>query len=686
MTGTLTSSDLEKVAKMLADRFGIRVICGGAECKVVGDTIFLPTLPKVIENERLLTLIRYFLDHECGHLVGKTNMKLIGELEKSKGKAYALILDVLEDVRCDQIMSEFWAGCEVNLRLGSKELFERMEKSDDETKAHPVKQSLLAIYAKGKGLDYPTWVEQPIRDLAEKYGSEIETIPSWASKTSELVPLADRIMDDLNKMMDPNQQQQMAGDGEEGDGDGQSGQGTGQGSGKGGKSGGSGQSRSRQQGNSGTGSQSGGGDSGDADDADEQAESGGSGQDGDSDDADSSEGDGDGDGDSGALGESSDQHGTSCGGGKQHSLGNTGNLGAAPVPDQLAGTDYEQLKFNAGKECGEAVDEELRAMLQDNRGKMWRPARPELDVVIDFDEAVLDSKIRRACSYQSMSTGTFVDDFIQYGTDAGGPLRQRLAQLLQSEARTWWRGGQTRGTPDPRQLAALATGTNDRVMRKRKVHTAPNTACYMLVDGSGSMAGDEMYNAMLAATSFVQVLDLCGHASAVGVFQSIGCVDADLLKELGMDVDGEVYDKETGDYRDVAREYNLRTYSVELMRIKKWGESFHQVKRKLAAAAGLGGGGTPMGDAIIMAAKELLERPEPRKVMMVFTDGYPDSVEVTQEACKLCERGGIETVCIGIDSNYVQNLHHRHANITDIKSMGGATMDELTKALQAHGL
>ena len=141
-----------------------------------------------------------------------------------------------------------------------------------------------------------------------------------------------------------------------------------------------------------------------------------------------------------------------------------------------------------------------------------------------------------------------------------------------------------------------------------------------------------------------------------------------------------------GDLIYKAKKYGLRTYQVELMRVKKWTESFHQAKRKLAAAAGLGGGGTPMGDAILLATRELGDRQEPRKVMMVFTDGLPQSPAACQEACKLCERSGIEVVVIGIGGIPVSELHHRYANIADVKKMGQETMEQLTKALQAHGL
>ena len=56
---------LEKVGRVLSDRYGIRVVCEGQVCRTDGKTIRLPALPDDIPDE-LRDTIRGYLDHEIG--------------------------------------------------------------------------------------------------------------------------------------------------------------------------------------------------------------------------------------------------------------------------------------------------------------------------------------------------------------------------------------------------------------------------------------------------------------------------------------------------------------------------------------------------------------------------------------------------------------------------------------------
>jgi len=59
-------------------------------------------------------------------------------------------------------------------------------------------------------------------------------------------------------------------------------------------------------------------------------------------------------------------------------------------------------------------------------------------------------------------------------------------------------------------------------------------------------------------------------------------------------------------------------------------------------------GGTPMAGALWFAAADLLARPEPRRIVLVLTDGKPDVWSETQAILRLCEAAGVETVGVGI--------------------------------------
>jgi nitric oxide reductase activation protein len=63
--------------------------------------------------------------------------------------------------------------------------------------------------------------------------------------------------------------------------------------------------------------------------------------------------------------------------------------------------------------------------------------------------------------------------------------------------------------------------------------------------------------------------------------------------------------------------------------------------------------GTPMAEAIYCAAAHLLMRREPRRLLVVLTDGEPNDVEATQEIIEKCRSVGMEVYGVGIMDNRV---------------------------------
>lgn len=59
-------------------------------------------------------------------------------------------------------------------------------------------------------------------------------------------------------------------------------------------------------------------------------------------------------------------------------------------------------------------------------------------------------------------------------------------------------------------------------------------------------------------------------------------------------------------------------------------------------------GGTPLANALWRAGYELSQRPEPRRLLVVATDGEPDHVEAAQQIIRRCRAGGIEVIGLGI--------------------------------------
>ena len=104
-------SGMEKIARMLSEKWGVKVIFRANECKTDGKTVWLPVIPDDASGE-FLAAIQGFLDHEVGHIVYSqfTTLKKIGGRKK-----LFLLTDAIEDVRVEENMGAWWRGCQVNI-------------------------------------------------------------------------------------------------------------------------------------------------------------------------------------------------------------------------------------------------------------------------------------------------------------------------------------------------------------------------------------------------------------------------------------------------------------------------------------------------------------------------------------------------------------------------------------------
>ena len=92
-------------------------------------------------------------------------------------------------------------------------------------------------------------------------------------------------------------------------------------------------------------------------------------------------------------------------------------------------------------------------------------------------------------------------------------------------------------------------------------------------------------------------------------------------------------------------------------------------------------GGTPMGEAMYWAARQLSRRREPRKILMVMTDGTPSDPWEVEMAKAALERMGVEVFGVGIGADEVSKLFPKHCVIRSINELPSVMLDMLHKAL-----
>lgn len=95
-------------------------------------------------------------------------------------------------------------------------------------------------------------------------------------------------------------------------------------------------------------------------------------------------------------------------------------------------------------------------------------------------------------------------------------------------------------------------------------------------------------------------------------------------------------------------------------------------------------GGTPLTEGLVVAARELLARPESRKAMIVLTDGDPHNRPQAKLMIDYLARSGVEIYGIGIQSTSVEGLFPEYGVISDLGELSGVLIGLLKRKLLAH--
>lgn len=193
-------------------------------------------------------------------------------------------------------------------------------------------------------------------------------------------------------------------------------------------------------------------------------------------------------------------------------------------------------------------------------------------------------------------------------------LRTRLHGLLQAITRQPCIMGR-RGKLCPERLHGLAVH-NPRIFLKHGEKRQTFTAVHLLVDCSGSMSGSRMELASLACYAVALALEQCRGVNA-GVSAFPGS------------------DSHMG---------------VTVAPILRHGERVHH--RFSMSAVGY----TPLAEALWWVIQQMYPLKEERKIILILSDGSPDSVPAAIHALKQAKGLGFEVMGLGIQDNSMDTL------------------------------
>jgi hypothetical protein len=283
----------------------------------------------------------------------------------------------------------------------------------------------------------------------------------------------------------------------------------------------------------------------------------------------------------------------------------------------------------------------------------------------------------RQPGWRGLSKGTV--RMFRNAVEHAGIQATALRMALQSERKARWQGGKRAGLPDASTIGLLATDSrNTDVMRRLQITAGKNSAVYVLVDGSASMR--DRQRATITSntmTALCGLLDICKVPTKAVVYQNVVPWDS-----LGTPKLSDVYAR-LRDLRSNKQSsgisagcgqwlsYNEHAFDICVSTtIKEWNLPARLAYKELWYSRALAGGGTPTHLGLRMARKDISQRPETRKVILLLTDGSPAWPDQTDNEIDSCRLAGIEVVLLGIDLSFGQwNGRHRD-EVIDVPRTG----------------
>jgi Mg-chelatase subunit ChlD len=225
---------------------------------------------------------------------------------------------------------------------------------------------------------------------------------------------------------------------------------------------------------------------------------------------------------------------------------------------------------------------------------------------------------------------------------ATNALRQRTAGLLQSESFCRRLPAMSGRRLDAKRMYRARNG-DGRIFRRVEEGITTDTAIQVLVDRSGSTSGGVIEIAREACYAIgLAMQNVEGVTTAIAAFP--------------------------GEQED------------QLIRLSAFGERIERYAERFAALEA--GGGTPMAEAMLWGAAELLGQDKPRRLLLLVTDGAYQPQRCRRMLDAL-DAVGIEVLGIGINFD-VAHLFPLHRTIDSVDRLAQAMFDLLMEALRSR--
>lgn len=610
----------------------------GEEAGVRDNTVVLPSLPdNAVISDEDAKVLRGYVDHEASGHLALSNLPLMHEkmdgYEKEGRKFVSNMVNAMEDIRIEDRVMKTYPGARKNLRATSeavaRETVQRLDEFGISKVDDPAKFLPLAVTWKGRedysGAQNDELLRRVDGDVKEWLDSIDIEAVRNAKSTEEIIEMAEEVERQV-KVANETPPPPSSGKGKGEPTDEKGEPGDGDGEGEGERS-------------------------------EAEADGGGGSPEAGKPEEEKTEGKSEEEKDEG--GEASDPRG-----------GGHGADGKAPFS-----LGEEAFESPTMKDVVDKTAEKISASEDAYYGLS------DLDSFFDFERGWSNPKTRDySWEYQS-----YQDDVNEWVRNHGRPqyeryaetlagkvnlLRRALERALLAQKRVQWDGGYYEGKLDSRRMPSILSGKED-VFRDRSKAKFVNTAVSVVVDLSGSMSS--------------------GGKSSVATQCTIAIAEA--LERTGVAYEVVGFHNPTNDLSVPShlkgRGYDIRTEPLVMPRFKRFDQSLNSAKGQMAALKKLVGGNNSDAEALEMAMSSLRKRREPRKVMLVLSDGHPAAhgvsygpgAEELKRKVKQITASGVEVAGIGILSRAVAAFYPRYIVVSSVDDLTAKGLGMLSKML-----
>ena len=336
------------------------------------------------------------------------------------------------------------------------------------------------------------------------------------------------------------------------------------------------------------------------------------------------------------------------------------------------GDALEALKsaFEKAKDLDSMMDDVIKDEMKKALSTcQYRPFTKDMDVIEEFKPTASQSD--QAHRLEALENK--VKEHI-------APLQRHLERCIAAKSHSRMIPGHRSGRINPTALHRIVTG-DERLFRRKHVSRTKDAAISLVVDLSGSMAGEKVELAMETAFAMSTSLDRLNITHEVIGFTTVsfpsstsdGRSTYDTLRE--MSAISAAPSRIEPIYMPIFKPFNTRFTNERRRAMASYNEVFLRNNTD--------------GEAVEYAARRLAGRTEGRKIMIVLSDGLPyagpgDQIAQAwhlRQTVKRLTAAGIETFGIGIMDSSVSEFYPKHVVLHNLEELPKTVMQQLEKLL-----